>query len=1396
MRDQILHLSVYDRDFVSSDDLIGSTRIDVEDRFRSKHMPGFGLPKYFTSKGSNKWRHQMKPSEMLMKLCERHGIEKPRIEGCKIIIGKAEFEADELIANECVTEQLSLLALNNFKHVANGFPLTPEHVETRSLYHPSRGGIEQGKVQLWVELYEPSGLHPLPLDITPQPPKPYELRVIVWNTADVILNERNIFGTGMSDIYVKCWLQEFTEAQYTDVHYRSLTGEGNFNWRMVFPFRYSPADEMAAEAGNLEEFMRLYEGDNNRLSVKDSKGRTAAHQAAARNRVNILTFIHGQGGNLNAQDMVGNTPLHTAVENDSLDALEFLLKIPVATHILNEKKLAPVHLATEQNKVNALQVMGKYREVIDIQQGGEHGRTALHLAAIYDNEECARILISEFGACPRKPCNNGYYPIHEAAKNASSKTMEVFFQWGESKGCTREEMISFYDSEGNVPLHSAVHGGDIKAVELCLKSGAKISTQQHDLSTPVHLAAAQGAIEIVKLMFRMQPLEKRISLNCTDIQKMTPLHCAAMFDHPEIVEYLVKEGADINAMDKEKRSPLLLSSSRAGWRTVMTLIRLGANISLKDANSRNVLHLVIMNGGCLDEFAKEVCRTQSEIYLLQLLNEKDDAGCSPLHYASREGHIRSLENLIRLGACINLKNNNNESPLHFAARYGRYNTVRQLLDSEKGTFIINESDGEGLTPLHIASQQGHTRVVQLLLNRGALLHRDHNGRNPLHLAAMSGYTQTIELLHSVHSHLLDQVDKDGNTALHLATMENKPNAVVLLLSLGCKLLHNYMDMSAIDYAIYYKYPEAALAMATHEERSSEVMALKSDKHPCVTLALIASMPRVFEAVQDNCITKANCKKDSKSFYIRYSFSCLQCPALYAQMDARTGEAVQISKPIPLPALNAMVAHGRVELLAHPLSQKYLQMKWNSYGKYFHLANLLFYSVFLFFVTLFTSQLMRNATPIVNTAGGNHTQTPGMPDGGQHVLALRSTLARSKGYSYGTMANASTSVAPPPIEEQMDVTTTTLVSGIGIIIYIVVNALRELVQVYQQKWHYLLEPNNFISWILYTSALIMIWPMFSSGMCFSINYSAASITVFLSWFNLLLFLQRFDQIGIYVVMFLEILQTLIKVLIVFSILIIAFGLAFYILLSKVSEPQVNHLSFSSIPMSLVRTFSMMLGEMDFVGTYVQPFHVGDLPFPFPSFVILCLFMILMPILLMNLLIGLAVGDIESVRRNAQLKRLAMQVVLHTELERKLPQMWLEMVDKMELIEYPNEKKCKLGFLDSVLRKWFCNPFTDDYKGGIDYVLENTEDYVAVELEKQKRKLRDIGTALDAQHQLLRLIVQKMEIKTEADDVDEGVPTSDLKASTGLLTGNRSSRWSSPRIRKKLGATLSFNKSIGK
>lgn len=135
--------------------------------------------------------------------------------------------------------------------------------------------------------------------------------------------------------------------------------------------------------------------------------------------------------------------------------------------------------------------------------------------------------------------------------------------------------------------------------------------------------------------------------------------------------------------------------------------------------------------------------------------------------------------------------------------------------------------------------------------------------------------------------------------------------------------------------------------------------------------------------------------------------------------------------------------------------------------------------------------------------------------------------------------------------EVNATSVMYMNSIAILSYISINSIREFIQIYQQKYLYFLDPINLVSWLLYVSALIMILPLFF-GTMHDLQFSCASLTVFLSWFNLLLLLQRFDQVGIYVVMFLEILQTLIKVLMVFSILIIAFGLAFYILLSRVSN----------------------------------------------------------------------------------------------------------------------------------------------------------------------------------------------------------------------------------------------------
>ncbi|KXJ78396.1 hypothetical protein RP20_CCG004777 [Aedes albopictus] len=244
-RDHNLKISVIDRDTCSPDDLIGTTTIDVEDRFRTRHFATFGLPQEYNASGYNAWRFPMKPSALLDQICFYNGIVGPSYFGSTVQLAGVTFRDSTVLSKtEDLHERVALTALNNFQQIpVIGCHLVPEHVETRSLFHPDHPGIEQGQLQLWIEVY-PAEATPTLVDITPNPPKPYELRLIVWNTQDVLLDERNIFGTKMSDIYVKCWLQNVDEAQFTDIHYRSLDGTGNFNWRMVFPLVYSSSEAM------------------------------------------------------------------------------------------------------------------------------------------------------------------------------------------------------------------------------------------------------------------------------------------------------------------------------------------------------------------------------------------------------------------------------------------------------------------------------------------------------------------------------------------------------------------------------------------------------------------------------------------------------------------------------------------------------------------------------------------------------------------------------------------------------------------------------------------------------------------------------------------------------------------------------------------------------------------------------------------------------------------------------------------------------------------------------------------------------------------------------------------------------------------------------------------------
>ncbi|XP_055032052.2 myoferlin isoform X1 [Misgurnus anguillicaudatus] len=243
-----LKISVYDFDLLSRDEKVGETVIDLENRFLSYFGAHCGLPQTYCISGPNQWRDQLKPSQILQHHARLKGLSPPRTEdnGNTLTFDSRLYCLSDFEANKEIHQHLGPPSERIALHVLRTQGLVPEHVETRTLHTTYQPNLPQGRLQMWVDIF-PKSLGPPgpPFDISPRKAKKYFLRVIVWNTTDVVLDETSVTGEQMSDIYVKGWMPGMEEdKQKTDVHYRSLDGDGNFNWRFVFGFEYLPAEQL------------------------------------------------------------------------------------------------------------------------------------------------------------------------------------------------------------------------------------------------------------------------------------------------------------------------------------------------------------------------------------------------------------------------------------------------------------------------------------------------------------------------------------------------------------------------------------------------------------------------------------------------------------------------------------------------------------------------------------------------------------------------------------------------------------------------------------------------------------------------------------------------------------------------------------------------------------------------------------------------------------------------------------------------------------------------------------------------------------------------------------------------------------------------------------------------
>ena len=120
-------------------------------------------------------------------------------------------------------------------------------------------------------------------------------------------------------------------------------------------------------------------------------------------------------------------------------------------------------------------------------------------------------------------------------------------------------------------------------------------------------------------------------------------------------------------------------------------------------------------------------------------------------------------------------------------------------------------------------------------------------------------------------------------------------------------------------------------------------------------------------------------------------------------------------------------------------------------------------------------------------------------------------------------------------------------------------MKEIFQIFIQRFRYFTDISNLLEWALYGTAFAFMIPfvmpdditedLFSQMTDPYFLWVVGLASIFLCYANLVLFLRRFRLFGIYVTMFLEVTQTVLKVLMVFFVFILGFAIVFFILFKE-------------------------------------------------------------------------------------------------------------------------------------------------------------------------------------------------------------------------------------------------------
>jgi ankyrin repeat protein len=387
------------------------------------------------------------------------------------------------------------------------------------------------------------------------------------------------------------------------------------------------------------------------------------------------------------------------------------------------------------------------------------GNTALMLS-VKDYTETTKILLDR-GAKLNLQNRNGHTALMLSVSNTETAKLLI------DKGADID--IQSIHGETALMLAAAKY---TDVVKLLLDKGANIVLRQSTYKVSpnaMDCAARHGNIEAAKLI-----LAKAISLGVKDEILYSALHWAVISDQLEMAKYLLDQGANIEGNDDLGGYTPLMNTSLLEM--VDLLVKRGANVNAQNKFNYTPLHKAVFN------FVEDKRKEKDSEKILNLLISKgakfdaqDGNGNTPLMTAIQK--ITPAKILIAKGADVNLPNKNKETPLMLAAKGGLLKVV--LAMPVTGPFI---------EACKLLIAKGADVNAQDIFGKTALMHAA--GAVNAQGNSYNSYTEMLGFLIEKGAKI-DMEDKDGHTALYWAQRFNRTKSAELLLAKGANAAKKY-----------------------------------------------------------------------------------------------------------------------------------------------------------------------------------------------------------------------------------------------------------------------------------------------------------------------------------------------------------------------------------------------------------------------------------------------------------------------------------------------------------------------------------------------------------------------------------------------------------------------------